>query len=241
MISSSVLANDATPHKPSAFNYDGTQASDEGWGELSANNAACEIGTSQSPINISYTTIADLPKLKFDYRLSNSHIENKENTLVITPDEKNTLSVDGHDYQLKEIRLHSPSEHTVLDKPYALEIHLIHKDGKGQILIVAVFSEADEEQDNEAFAMLSEHLPGNTTEISETVLNITKLLPKKMGYFSYTGSLTWPPCTENVQWRVLKNPISFTSQQFHKLVGILKRNSRLVQPVYMRTVSETKD
>nr|VZI34565.1 unnamed protein product [Spirometra erinaceieuropaei] len=44
------------------------------------------------------------------------------------------------------------------------------------------------------------------------------LLPtKKNQFFRYFGSLTTPPCTENVQWTVMRNPLLVTTADLEKL------------------------
>ncbi|MCK7496967.1 MAG: carbonic anhydrase family protein [Comamonadaceae bacterium] len=48
------------------------------------------------------------------------------------------------------------------------------------------------------------------------------MLPQQMGYYTYSGSLTTPPCSEGVRWFVLKKPV-FVSQEaidrFHAIVA----------------------
>jgi len=39
------------------------------------------------------------------------------------------------------------------------------------------------------------------------------LLPKDVSYYTYMGSVTAPPCTEGVQWFVLKTPVDISPEQ----------------------------
>lgn len=54
----------------------------------------------------------------------------------------------------------------------------------------------------------------NVTNLaSEFTVNLTQLLPDNAAqYVQYSGSLTTPPCTENVLWTIFTNdePISFS-------------------------------
>lgn len=61
-------------------------------------------------------------------------------------------------------------------------------------------------------------------------------------YFSYVGSLTFPPCTEGVRWIVKAEPLMISSRQvrkFRKLCGCYGRietNSRPIQKVNDREI-----
>lgn len=53
---------------------------------------------------------------------------------------------------------------------------------------------------------------GQSTVLSD--LDIRDMLPENVHhYYSYKGSLTTPPCTENVYWFVLASPIMFSRAQ----------------------------
>ncbi|KAH8380268.1 hypothetical protein KR009_009752 [Drosophila setifemur] len=87
-------------------------------------------------------------------------------------------------------------------------------------------------------------------------INVTNPLPlreyitKHLGdYYSYTGSLTTPPCSEEVTWLDFKFPIDITEDQLNAFRSLtahddhLKNNFRPIQPlndrlVYMNTYRE---
>jgi carbonic anhydrase len=63
------------------------------------------------------------------------------------------------------------------------------------------------------------------------------LLPDERDYYRFSGSLTTPPCSEDVRWVVLKHPETASAGQIatlHDAIG--HDNSRPVQPVGTRTV-----
>ncbi len=56
-------------------------------------------------------------------------------------------------------------------------------------------------------------------------------------YYRYAGSLTTPPCTENVIWTVFQSPIVFTAMQLASFrSNIFFENYRGPQPINGRTV-----
>ena len=67
-------------------------------------------------------------------------------------------------------------------------------------------------------------------------------LPEKIGYYGYSGSLTTPPCSEGVEWRVLSEIQEVSEEQVAQLAALTGggANNRPVQPLgdRMITVSE---
>ncbi|WP_254627379.1 carbonic anhydrase family protein [Myxococcus sp. CA040A] len=63
-------------------------------------------------------------------------------------------------------------------------------------------------------------------------------MPSNRAFFQYAGSLTTPPCSEGLQWFVMKHPIQMSDAQigaFERLPHI-NPNNRPVQPLNGRTV-----
>ena len=57
-------------------------------------------------------------------------------------------------------------------------------------------------------------------------------------YYRYNGSLTTPPCTEGVQWYVLKNPGHIAAEQAPNFVKLIGEDARGPQPINARIVVE---
>jgi carbonic anhydrase len=218
------------------WDYGAGMIGDEGWGVLSPDFAACEIGGKQSPINIENTLPSDLPALRLDYRSTDAKIALREHTVIVTLKPRNTLQIDTQRYTLTQMRFHSPSEHQIKGRNAPLEIHLIHRDQHEGLLIMVVLVQLGSE--NPAIATL---LEAATKKPYDVTLDMRALHPSALGYYAYEGSMSWPPCTEGVQWRILKNPITLSTQQLRALVRVIGRNARLIQPLNGRVVKESND
>jgi len=219
------------------WSYDGVDNGQDSWGQISKDYAKCEIGTRQSPVRISFTTKEDLKPLAFQYKEGKATIGLSNLTIDVAPSGNNMLVADGVNYQLKHIIFHSPSEHTVLDKFYLLEMQLIHEDAEGKQLAIAIF--VDSGDDLEGIKPITGNIPAPDSPQKEITLNAALLLPNALGYYAYTGSMTYPPCTENIEWRVLKTPIKMSYKQMDSIIYRIGRNSRLEQAIYGRTIKET--
>jgi carbonic anhydrase len=55
-------------------------------------------------------------------------------------------------------------------------------------------------------------------------------------YYHYVGSLTTPPCTEGVQWYILKQPVTASKDQIQTMRTYYENNYRPVQSLSGRKV-----
>jgi carbonic anhydrase len=76
----------------------------------------------------------------------------------------------------------------------------------------------------------------HVTDEEDVALDVSAVLPTSLENYEYTGSLTTPPCTEDVQWVVLGTPISMSAEQIGTLEGAHSHNARPTQPLGDRTV-----
>jgi carbonic anhydrase len=68
-------------------------------------------------------------------------------------------------------------------------------------------------------------------------LAAAELMPKKHDYYRFSGSLTTPPCSEGVNWLVLKHPVNASQTQIEQLHAAMGHdNARPVQPLNARII-----
>jgi carbonic anhydrase len=98
-----------------------------------------------------------------------------------------------------------------------------------------------EGKENEALSNIWANLPEKETEKDielNTTVNLPSLLPNDQKSFIYNGSLTTPPCTEEVKWIVLEQPIEMDREQIDAFQKIFSDNHRPVQPLNDREVTK---
>jgi carbonic anhydrase len=224
-------------HESPHWSYSGA-GGPENWGKLSAEYNLCNSGKNQSPINLTKFVEGDLTPIEFDYQPAGNKILNNGHTVQISYAPGSTISVDGHKFELKQIHFHEPGENQIDGKLFPMEAHLVHQDEDGNLAVVAVMM--DEGEANKALQTAWEKIPMQAGEKYEldAVVSADNFLPENRDYYQFNGSLTTPPCTEGVQWLVMKTPVSVSQEQLQAFDDAMDNhpNNRPVQPVNARTV-----
>jgi carbonic anhydrase len=213
--------------------------SPEKWGDLDASYAACKTGKSQSPIDITAATPTAVGGIAFNYQTTPLHMVNNGHTIQVNANTNSSITVQGKEYKLVQFHFHSPSEHMISGKHYAMEVHLVHKNDAGQLAVVGVLMQPG--KPHALLQTLVEQFPAevNQEKVVPTVrLNPKDLLPSETQYYHYDGSLTTPPCSEGVAWFVMKTPIEVSAAQVEQFTAAMHHNARPVQPLHERVVLE---
>jgi carbonic anhydrase len=71
-------------------------------------------------------------------------------------------------------------------------------------------------------------------------VNVEELLPRQHGYYTYSGSLTTPPCTEGVTWYILKSTSTLSDEQLATIMKLYPHDNRPTQKLNHREVLESK-
>ncbi len=133
------------------------------------------------------------------------------------------------DYKLLQFHFHGYSEHTVDGKQYDLVAHLVHQSENGDLAVVAVLF-----NEGEANPFLDKVLKNVG---KDAMLNVDEMLPENTeNYYHYQGSLTTPPCSEGVQWYVLKETVTASKEQLASFRKYYSSNYRPVQAINDRKV-----
>jgi carbonic anhydrase len=206
------------------------------WAQLNPDYETCANGVTQSPINITKAEKADLPGLEFQYQESAPSIVNNGHTIQINLASGNFLTVGSQKLELLQFHFHTPSEEQINGKRSEMVAHFVHKSAEGQLGVVALLIKSGSR--NKAFTSIFQHLPrkGETITVENLKLDLNAMLPNNKNYYTFTGSLTTPPCTENVQWIVLKQAISLSPKQIKAFKNQYAFNARPVQAIHDRKI-----
>eukprot|EP00243_Klebsormidium_subtile_P009246 TRINITY_DN4584_c0_g1_i1.p1 TRINITY_DN4584_c0_g1~~TRINITY_DN4584_c0_g1_i1.p1 ORF type:complete len:290 (+),score=34.95 TRINITY_DN4584_c0_g1_i1:383-1252(+) len=232
------------------------------WPGLSPANALCASGLRQSPVAIEdcatlRSSNPGLLTIVWNSALTNFEVENLGVTVQVGVNGSNTLTVPPSMYTppanstgltLAQFHFHTPSEYTLNGQHFPAEVHFVHKDPvTGQLAVIGVFlALSPDNSDNPELGTFFPVIPdasGNRSQPINKTLNLNNLLPAEKSYYHLSGSLTTPPCSENVLWFVMKNPIEISSSQLLMLEMALARgagsraNHRPVQPLNGRNIT----
>ena len=120
-----------------------------------------------------------------------------------------------------------------------LEIHFVNQSEDKALAVVAVI--LNEGETNSALASVVEKkLTVGQKEKLAQPLDIQALMPKEMARFRLNGSLTTPPCSENVAWTIFKSPIQGSKAQIAAIEEMEGKNNRPTQPLNQREVKIEK-
>jgi carbonic anhydrase len=217
------------PTAAPAWSYGGSTGP-AAWGDLSPDYATCGSGRAQSPIDLVGAEPQDRGPLGVDYGPAPARLLDTGHTIEVEFDDGGgSLELGGESYELSQLHFHGPSEHLVEGESHPLEIHLVHESADGALAVVAAL--VAEGEASEAIAPLVAAIP----EVADGAVSLgdvdaSTLLPDDRAFFHYQGSLTTPPCTEDVAWSVLTTPITASDAQIDAVTSSLREpNNRPVQ------------
>lgn len=210
------------------------------WGVMAREFVACD-GKQQSPIDISTKTTekGKAPALGFSYKAGTGSLINNGHTVEVELTDGGSAKLTGGDYQLIRFHFHTPSEEAIDGSDFPMVAHLVHQNTAKNLAVVAVlFREGSE---NAALKPVFDALPAKKDGKAElkAKLNPADFLPANKAYYAYRGSLTTPPCSEQVSWHVMKNPVELSKAQIQAFRNLYKINARPRQPLNGRTVQES--
>ena len=231
-----------------------------GWGAIEGTEtpapynypyAECVIGEKQTPVDITEAVkVTDLNGMTFDWKPFKADFFNTGHAIQVQPVDANHYS--GHTrigrqrYPLLQAHLHAPGEHTLNGQKYDAEMHFVHIRDDGQIVVVGLLLETG--QANEQIQLMLDNTPNTPEEKTHNPTAISfspmRLLPRGAGsrrFFTYSGSLTTPPCTEGVDWYVYEKPITLSAEQLEQLQGFYNGNDRHVQPLNFRKLMSNRN
>jgi carbonic anhydrase len=221
-------------------------------------SGTCATGTRQSPINIvSSNVTSSSGKIILSGYVNSSDIDiclthlTLKTTYTDTEMDirENTNWTKWHSLQF---HFHSPSEHQIDGVYSAAELHMVFQGITlpDQLSVFGFLFDIDEDAEPNEFieSLKLEDLDHTQAESCNALhISLSKLFESLTSHkkYNYQGSLTTPPCTENVEWFVFKDTIKITSAELDHMTnfwkintnsGVFEGNNRNVQALNGRAV-----
>ena len=224
----------AEHHKPYGY---GADNGPEKWGQLSDKYALCERGDMQSPIDLAGANARANVKIAVDYQPGPLTVSNKGLTVQADFAPGSSMTSGGSKFNLIQIHFHTPSEHAISGKRYPLTGHFVHASDDGRLGVLGVMFE--EGAANGTLAQILAATPAKKSDartVAGQTIDPNKMLPADRAVYRYMGSLTTPPCSEGVNWHVLKHPITASADQIAAFGKLMGNNARPVRALNNRLV-----
>jgi len=224
-------ANNVSTH----WSYEGSHGPAH-WGDLDPAFCLCKSGTRQSPIDIAEAVANPaLGPLAAKYRHSPAVLVNNGHSIQVNCERGSSLTVDGRAYELLQFHFHSPSEHTIEGAPFDMEAHFVHQDAQGNFAVIGIMM--TEGAEHLMLATFWDRIPTTRTTLDTDIrICAHDLFPADWRYYAYDGSLTTPPCTEDVKWFIMKEPVEVSREQIDRFVKLIGPNARPICPLNGRIV-----
>jgi len=232
----------------------------------------CQTGEKQSPIQLpimfsklNQTSIMEV--LSFNYSESFGGISLQQETSAVDKTNSNFMYLNAssngyvivrknkveYRYNISHVAFVYPPEHILEDRLADLEMQMVHikdttyktlgdfipdPDAAFEKLIISVLFEALAPDTNPNIFNLRVSTVG-----SVDTFNLSLYPPVNQSFLFYEGSLTKPPCSEDVNWVVNVQKELFTKQQLEDFAGWFidsgyktKGNARSLKPINNRTI-----
>ncbi|CEM06500.1 unnamed protein product [Vitrella brassicaformis CCMP3155] len=134
------------------------------------------------------------------------------------------IEYDGGSYVLDNIHFHAPAEHTFQGQRHSLEMHVVTKfipateaDANKTHFLVLGFTFVEGQSSAFLEEILSRGVPAVSNRVtlipSQPRFDVNELIREAAEFIYYPGSLTVPPCSENVEWFVNRRPLEASPAQ----------------------------
>jgi carbonic anhydrase len=145
--------------------------------------------------------------------------------------------IDNKVFKARYIKFHSPSEHQVDSSPFPLELQIVHW-SSNQTLIISLFFSYSSDSNKFLSDLIDSYssVGGHKVRLNDVLGGWFAI----KDFWSYEGSLTEPPCNEQVLYIISHSPVPATISQITFFKSILQSNSREWMPLNSRKVKSFK-
>lgn len=209
----------------------------ENWAQVATDFGVCDAGMMQSPVDLSEANAVGDIELAADYGMTDGTLRlGQYKVQVDAPVGQGMISGDRL-FNLIQVHFHTPSEHAIDGQRYPLTAHFVHATRDGTLGVLGVmFEEGDR---NAGLQSIIDAMPaGDAANIS---VDLAELVPDELDVWRYMGSLTTPPCTEDVNWHVVEDTVEASPQQIAAFEAALSPTARSIQPLNNRLLVEPEE
>lgn len=206
----------------------------------------------QSPINIDTELVQECKTMcsfETQYKNSSCFIKNINNLISISVSPGSYFIYDNTPFELSEITIHVPSIHTLDGSKAEVEICLIHKLSNtansplNGIILSRMFDKGPGYGSTETFInQIINNIPAENVKYEQQVdvspsWGANMIIPKgNKSYFTYDGSLHYPPCTDNIKWFIYEDIGTIGVTNIETLKNYIGNNARPIQRLGNRTI-----
>ncbi|KAJ0612235.1 putative carbonic anhydrase [Helianthus annuus] len=189
------------------------------WGEIHPEWSMCNNGDMQSPIDLTHKrvhTTSKLGRLDRDYNPANATLINRGHDMMLRwIGGAGHIHINGTEFQLNQAHWHTPTEHTINGRRFNLELHLVHQSIDEKVAVIGILYKIG--RPDSFLEKMEPYLKAvsSTREVEKSV-GIIDPRQIKIGsrkYYRYIGSLTTPPCDQNVTWTIVRKVRTVSREQ----------------------------
>lgn len=181
----------------------------------------------QSPIDIVDPGPSGTVSPSVSYTSGTADVINNGHTIQANAPSGMSINLDGTDYGLLQVHFHSPGEHALGGASGPVELHFVHRSDASVLAVLGFVAQAG--ADNAAWQPFVDALGTEEGEHTAIQLDWPGLVPASITTIRYPGSLTTPPCTEGVQWLVVRDPLVLGQAQIDAFAKAFSGNNRPLQ------------
>ena len=209
------------------------------WSKINVDWGKCGTGNRQSPIDIRDGMKVELEQISFDYHPSSFNVVDNGHTVQVAVGSGNYITVQNRMFELQQFHFHRPSGDRINGKTYEMVVHLVHRDAEGRQAILALMLERGTPQATIQTVWNNLPLEKFDTMSPSILLDPMEMVPTRRDYYTYMGSMEQPPCSEDVLWLVMKQPVPASAAQMALFSRLYPLNARPLQPTNGRIIKES--
>ena len=178
-----------------------------------------------SPIELVGSQPSEAPPLDLDGWAVGFRIAHTGLTLSLTPEAGCGLCVGAERWELNEVHVHHPSEHTLPSVDARAELHLVHRNRNDDILVIGVLVTQSDSLHPGVAEFLASAPAAHEEVFGDGRFAPYDLLPAQQESLRYVGSLTTPPFAPGVRWVCMTTPIGASQAQIEQITSAFPTNA----------------